>query len=424
MVARAGRRRDLGPLLWQQARSFLAEVLFTQRFYLKIAVLLVAFEAVATLAIVQRVNYTEIDWQAYMQEVAGAIAGERNYTKLQGATGPLVYPAGFVWIFGLLWQATDGGQNIRLAQYVFLAIYVATQALLVAMYRRARVPPALVGLLVLSRRLHSICVLRLFNDCVAMAFAYVAVLAMCDRRWMKWSGLLLSAGIAVKMNVVLMLPGAAFLWWRTGGWRLTLAQAVAVVGSQVAVAVPFIYEYPAEYVTRAFDLGRQFDFTWTVNWRFVGVSVFESPQWALALVATHAALLATLGLILWPRLSGSTAWTIVKHGCLSSCHRARTAPSTEEVLSVVFSANFVGVVCARSLHYQFYAWYFHTLPFLLHASRLPLLAQLGVWLAIEYAWNIYPSTVSSSVLLAAAHAVLLAATMRAMALLRPKRKSQ
>ncbi|KAJ2728174.1 dolichyl-P-Man:Man(5)GlcNAc(2)-PP-dolichol alpha-1,3-mannosyltransferase [Coemansia sp. BCRC 34962] len=359
-----------------------------------------------------------------MQEVAGAIAGERNYTKLQGATGPLVYPAGFVWIFGLLWQATDGGQNIRLAQYVFLAIYVATQALLVAMYRRARVPPALVGLLVLSRRLHSIYVLRLFNDCVAMAFAYVAVLAMCDRRWMKWSGLLLSAGIAVKMNVVLMLPGAAFLWWRTGGWRLTLAQAVAVVGSQVAVAVPFIYEYPAEYVTRAFDLGRQFDFTWTVNWRFVGVSVFESPQWALALVATHAALLATLGLILWPRLSGSTAWTIVKHGCLSSCHRARTAPSTEEVLSVVFSANFVGVVCARSLHYQFYAWYFHTLPFLLHASRLPLLAQLGVWVAIEYAWNIYPSTVSSSVLLAAAHAVLLAATMRAMALLRPKRKSQ
>ncbi|KAJ2789573.1 dolichyl-P-Man:Man(5)GlcNAc(2)-PP-dolichol alpha-1,3-mannosyltransferase [Coemansia linderi] len=424
MAARTGRRRDLGTSLWQQARGFLAEVLFTQRFYLEAAVLLVAFEAAATLAIVQRVNYTEIDWLAYMQEVAGVIAGERNYTKLRGATGPLVYPAGFVWIFGLLWQATDGGQDIRLAQYVFLGIYVATQVLLLAIYQKARVPPVLAGLLVLSRRLHSIYVLRLFNDCVAMVFAYIAVLAMCDRRWMRWSGLLLSAGIAVKMNVVLMLPGAAFLWWRAGGWRLTLAQAAAVVASQVAVAVPFLYEYPVEYVTRAFDLGRQFDFTWTVNWRFVGLSVFESPQWALALVATHAALLATLGLILWPRLFGSTAWTIVKNGFLSKQLRTQAMPGTEEVLSVMFSANFVGVVCARSLHYQFYAWYFHTLPFLLHVSRLPLSAQLGVWVAIEYAWNIYPSTVFSSALLAAAHIALLAAIMRAMALPRIKRKSQ
>ena len=28
----------------------------------------------------------------------------------------------------------------------------------------------------------------------------------------------------------------------------------------------------------------------------------------------------------------------------------------EAVLYLVFSSNFVGVLCARSLHYQFYAW--------------------------------------------------------------------
>lgn len=42
---------------------------------------------------------TEIDWVAYMQEVGGFLDGERNYTALRGDTGPLVYPAGFVYLY-------------------------------------------------------------------------------------------------------------------------------------------------------------------------------------------------------------------------------------------------------------------------------------------------------------------------------------
>ena len=36
---------------------------------------------------------TEIDWKAYMQEVEGFLNGTRDYDRLEGDTGPLVYVA-------------------------------------------------------------------------------------------------------------------------------------------------------------------------------------------------------------------------------------------------------------------------------------------------------------------------------------------
>ena len=69
---------------------------------------------------------TEIDWKAYMDEVAGFLNGELDYTKLKGDTGPLVYPAGFVYLFSLLYGITDQGKNILEAQYIFAVVCVAT----------------------------------------------------------------------------------------------------------------------------------------------------------------------------------------------------------------------------------------------------------------------------------------------------------
>ena len=63
-----------------------------------VCVALIAFELVLSSLIVFKVNYTEIDWKAYLEEVHGYVQGERDYTKLRGGTGPLVYPAGFVYV--------------------------------------------------------------------------------------------------------------------------------------------------------------------------------------------------------------------------------------------------------------------------------------------------------------------------------------
>ena len=42
------------------------------------------------------------------------------------------------------------------------------------------------------------------------------------------------------------------------------------------------------------------------------------------------------------------------------------------MLLMLFTSNLVGMAFARSLHYQFYVWYFYSLPFLLWTTPLPV----------------------------------------------------
>lgn len=74
-----------------------------------------------------------------MEQIEQYIAGERDYTKIKGGTGPLVYPAAHVYIYWMLYHATDHGRNILLAQGIFAVLYLGTQALVMSCYRRAKV---------------------------------------------------------------------------------------------------------------------------------------------------------------------------------------------------------------------------------------------------------------------------------------------
>jgi len=77
-----------------------------------------------------------------MQQVAQYVAGERNYSKIRGDTGPLVYPAVHVYIYRLLYDVTEQGTDIRFAQYLFGVLYLLTLALVMACYRQAKVKSA------------------------------------------------------------------------------------------------------------------------------------------------------------------------------------------------------------------------------------------------------------------------------------------
>lgn len=77
--------------------------------------------------------------------------------------------------------------------------------------------------------------------------------------------------------------------------------------------------------------------------------------------------------------------------------------SNGELVEIVLCSNLIGMLCARSLHYQFYCWYFHSLPFLLWRTQFPLVVRCAFLIAIEWCWNVFPSTNASSSVLLASH---------------------
>ncbi|XP_006751671.2 dol-P-Man:Man(5)GlcNAc(2)-PP-Dol alpha-1,3-mannosyltransferase isoform X2 [Leptonychotes weddellii] len=163
---------------------------------------------------------TEIDWKAYMAQVEGVINGTYDYTQLQGDTGPLVYPAGFVYIFMGLYYATGRGTDIRMAQHIFAVLYLATLLLVFLIYHQTcKVPPFVFFFMCCaSYRVHSIFVLRLFNDPVAMALLFLSINLLLARRW-GWGCCCFSLAVSVKMNVLLFAPGLLFLLLMQFGFR-------------------------------------------------------------------------------------------------------------------------------------------------------------------------------------------------------------
>jgi alpha-1,3-mannosyltransferase len=68
---------------------------------------------------------------------------------------------------------------MELSQLIYGLLYIATLSLTCAIYGQTRaVPNWILLLLPLSKRLHSIFVLRLFNDCWAVLFSQMAILAL------------------------------------------------------------------------------------------------------------------------------------------------------------------------------------------------------------------------------------------------------
>ncbi|EQL28863.1 alpha-1,3-mannosyltransferase [Blastomyces dermatitidis ATCC 26199] len=364
--------------------------------------LLLLAEVFLCTVIVWKVPYTEIDWSTYMQQVSLFLSGERDYALIKGSTGPLVYPAVHVYIYSALYHVCDDGRDIAFAQVIFAILYLATLVIVMWSYRSAGAPPYLLPLLVLSKRLHSIFLLRLFNDAVATFFLWAAILMLQRRQWAV-GVVLWSMGVGVKMTVLLVAPAVAVIVVLGAGIIKAAGLGVTALLLQVLFAVPFLQDHPSSYISRAFEFTRQFLFTWTVNWRFVGEDVFLSKSFALALLVVHASILGAFFVFRWIAPSNTSLTQFINN--IARGKQSPTQITSSFIATTMLTSLAIGLLCARSLHYQFFAYLSWATPFLLWKSGFhPLLIYL-LWTAQEWAWNVYPSTTISSITIVACLAI-------------------
>ena len=359
-----------------------------------------------------------------MQESTGFMNGDWDYLNLRGDTGPCVYPAGFLYVFSVLRMLTSNGSDILLGQYLFAALYLIFIAVLLWLYYRVMVDdgddngnssseakneyhlPAfwIIVLLCASRRIHSIFVLRLFNDAIAMIFVYLAILAFVYDYWTSGT-LMFSMALSIKMNILLFVPGLLVLYVKRFGFIRSWIQIALLVLVQVLLAIPFLWVNAPGYMERAFNFGREFTFIWTVNYKFLPQEIFVGKPLARGLLIGHVLTLLFFGFRRWTREEGGPFRLIFKGGNERTRGKRMTA---HHIVKTLFESNVIGIVFARSLHFQFYVWYYHQLPLLLFSmTRVPLWLKLTAMGAIEVIWNIFPSTPVTSLCLTVIHVALL-----------------
>ncbi|ESO99386.1 hypothetical protein LOTGIDRAFT_231054 [Lottia gigantea] len=385
----------------KSALSRFKKFIFDPNYAIPAMFLMLMSEIVVNVLVIHKIKYTEIDWRAYMQEVEGFINGTYDYMLLKGDTGPLVYPAGFVYIYTALYYITDHGVNIRLAQYIFAILYILTLLVVFDIYRWARrVPPyAFCFMCCASYRIHSIYILRLFNDPVAMLFMYIAIDLFIRQHW-TLGCLMYSLGVSIKMNLLLFSPALFILLMISQGTLGTIKHLTVCALPQVLLAIPFLKVNAVGYVMRSFDLGRQFFYKWTVNWRLIQEEVFLNRNFQLALLASHILLLLIFIFIKFRKLYPNVSFSI----WMSPYKRRLNA---NQILLPLLTVNLIGMSFSRSLHYQFYIWYFHGLHYLLWSTPLPTVIRMLTLGVMELSWNTYPSTVESSTMLHVCHGVII-----------------
>ncbi|KAG6749885.1 hypothetical protein POTOM_046957 [Populus tomentosa] len=328
------------------------------------ALALIFMDALLVALIIAYVPYTKIDWDAYMsqlkqlmkgimqnnKQVTGFLGGERDYTNLKGDTGPLVYPAGFLYIYSAIRFITGG--EVYPAQILFGILYIINLSIVIFIYVKTEVLPwwALI-LLSLSKRVHSIFVLRLFNDCFAMTLLHAALAMLLYQKW--HLGLVLFSGaVSIKMNVLLYAPPLLLLMLKAMniyGVISALACAALVQVNWTATAINVV-KRPLKFSLDMTVIDRSMGYVainyvvvekgcsrqrlglgelmlvvvvviddnnenvsggvvevvgyWSVNFKFIPEPVFVSKQFAISLLIAHLGLLAAFAHYKWCRHEG------------------------------------------------------------------------------------------------------------------------
>ena len=212
-----------------------------------------------------------------------------------------------------------------------------------------------------------------------------------------------SVAISIKMSVLLAAPGVALVLLQALPGSRAINMTFIMMQVQMLLAIPFLSVNSKSYFSRAFDLSRQFLFKWTVNWRFLSEETFLSKRFSIALLVLNLTILSFFAFTRWTMPSNASFPDLIRRTLKSLFPKGQQQillnVNADFILTTILTSLMIGLLCARSLHYQFFAYISWSTPFLLWKSRMPGYLVYAVWGLQEVAWNVYPSTSCSSLLI-------------------------
>lgn len=416
-------------------------LLFDPFFKRIVAPILIVLTSLIAKVIISKVAYTEIDFSTYIQQIQLINQGEIDYSEIYGDSGPIVYPAGFVQIYQWINWLTSEGEDINAAQLLFSYLFAATNLLVCCVLGSVlNFPPWPLYMLLLSKRLFSIYVLRLFNDCfTTICMVGTTLLLQQSSYWYNSSKLisfllaflasdLFSVAISIKMNALLYLPGFIIVTYFLVGENIVKFIVILLVIPLVQIISGWKFLLPTfndeiastirwNYINNAFNFKRKFLYEWTINWRFISEKTFLSDNFGNILLALH--IVTLLWFIFTRYLNSRVIGKSIKQLIIDGFKPRSTISKInlfidpkigpKLVLLVLSTTNVIGVLFSRSLHYQFLSWYCWQLPFLLFMTNWNFIICFIVWIMHEVCWNVYPSTTISSITLVAILTAVLSA---------------
>lgn len=350
-----------------------------------------------------------MDWNSYVTQIEQVIDGERDYAQIKGENGPLVYPAGHVYHFLLVYLLSFKG-TVWMGRIIYSFLSILLNFLIFQIYdeilpeesRWIKIFQAL------SQPLLKIVIDRLFNDIFVMLYLYAAVLFLLKTQKYAFllSTLCFSVALSTKFNVLLFLPGFLYVFAKSKGALFMFCQLVFIVFFQILAGLPFILHYPENYFQKAYDLSREFLYSQTMNWQMIPEHIFHDPIFHKSLLIAHLLLLLAFLIFKWEKPT-SLQHFIVKMRLDDWAITGNTRLLDKKCIArVLFICNLIGILCARSLHYQFLVWYFSTMPFLVWQTKLPSFIKVVYMLSFSYGWS-YQRTAFKSCFLLGFHVSLL-----------------
>lgn len=331
--------------------------------------------------------FSDGDFTSYTEQSKQFWDGERDLSKINGKNGPWLYPALHVYTFVGVYWLTGIEEHLKYAQIINTIIHILTWIVSVKIYYHAlkdRTPQHiwLVALWCIGTKVVANDIRRIYAESYNVLLVYFAILLFQKgKHFVGW--MIIAVAMGFKMSVLLYFPAIYYIVSKSVGVIRATIYIGIIMALQLVWAIPFISEYPDEYINTAFKFDRKFSIMGSINFHWILYSpLFHSSLFTNLLLLAHVGLLLYVLFKKWLPLidpyNRFNFWLSVKEIGLWPLSPWMSYKEQDPYLvaEVFFVWNYIGCACSRTLHQQFLVWLWYSLPFIWYAPLLQKLIDL------------------------------------------------